>query len=128
MGRLWLPDSIHLQNLARNLRLACRAGRYGNRDHSSPDAGRSPTAAWFCGEQKLRGLEPFRHFGSYGRCEYWSAGPAVRSKSLRNRFDRPYDAAPAGIDSDLLGADFPDAPFDCAVSGATSREIKGGTA
>src|SRR5690242_11912817 len=123
MGRLWLPDSIHLQSLAWNLRLACRAGRYGNRSDCSAGAGRSTAAAWLCGEQKLRGLESFRHFGSYGRCEYRSAGPTVRSKSLRDCFDRPYDAAPAGADSYIPSPDVPDAASDCVVSGATTRQI-----
>src|SRR6266404_8973201 len=65
MGRLWLSDFILLRSLAWNLRLACRARRYGDRGDGSLGAGCSPAPAWLCGGQELRGLEPFRHFGPY---------------------------------------------------------------
>src|SRR5229473_687325 len=123
MGRLWVSDFIHLRSLAWNLRLACRARRYGDRCDCSLGVGCSPASAWFCGGQELRGLEPFRHFGPYRGCEYRGAGPAARSQFLWSCFNGSYDTAAAGAGSDILGADILDTALDCAVSGATSRQI-----
>src|SRR5713101_4355933 len=123
MGRLWVSDFIHLRSLAWNLRLACRARRYGDRCDCSLGVGCSPASAWFCGGQELRGLEPFRHFGPYRGCEYRGAGPAARSQFLWSRFNGSYDTAAVGAGSDILGADILDTAFDGAVSGATSRQI-----
>ena len=52
MGRVWVPDSIHLQNLAWNLCLACRAGRYGDRSDCT-------SSCWlvYCGGLALRQAE-----------------------------------------------------------------------
>src|ERR1700720_550423 len=122
MGRLWVSDFIHLRSLAWNLRLACRARRYGDRCDCSVGVGCSPASAWFCGGQELRGLEPLRHFGPYRGCEYRGAGPAARSQSLWSCFNGSYDTAAAGAGSDILGADILDTAFDCAISGATSRQ------
>ena len=124
MGRLWFSDLVHLRSLAWNLRLACGAGRYGDRRDRSTGAGHSSAPARFCGEQELCGLEPFRHFGPYGGREYRGAGPAARSQFLRSGFNVSYGTAAAGADSDIPGADIPDAALDGAVSGATARPIK----
>src|SRR6266446_3750790 len=123
MGRLWVSDFVHLRSLAWNLRLACGAGRYGDRCDRSIGAGYSPAPTRFCGEQELCGLEPFRHFGPYRGCEYRGAGPAARSQFLWSCFNCSHDTAAAGAGSDILGANILDTAFDCAVSGATSRQI-----
>jgi hypothetical protein len=121
MGRLRVSDFVHLRSLAWNLRLACRAGRYGDRCDSAIGAGCSPAPAWFCGEQELCGMERFRHFGPHRGREYRSARPAARSQFLRSCFNGSYGTAAAG--SDILGADILDTALDCAVSGATSWPI-----
>src|SRR6266852_5482615 len=123
MGRLWVSDFVLLRSLAWNLRLACGAGRYGDRCDCSLGVVRSSAPARFCGEQELCGLEPFRHFGPYRGREYRGAGPAARSQFLRSCFNGSYDTAAAGAGSDILGADILDTALDCAVSGATSRQI-----
>ena len=123
MGRLRVSDFVHLRSLAWNLRLACRAGRYGDRRDSSIGARCSPAPAWFCGEQELCGMERFRHFGPYRGREYRGARPAARSQFLWTCFNGSYDTAAAGAGSDILGADILDTALDCAVSGARSRPI-----
>src|SRR5216684_8934615 len=122
MGRLRVSDFVHLRSLAWNLRLACGAGRHGDWCDRSIGAGCSPAPAWFCGEQELCGLEPFRHFGPHRGREYRCARPAARSQFLRSCFNDSYDTAAAGAGSDILGADILDTALDCAVSGATSRQ------
>jgi hypothetical protein len=47
MGRLWVSDFVHLRSLAWNLRLACRARRYGDRCDCSLGVGCSPASAGF---------------------------------------------------------------------------------
>ena len=121
MGRLWVSDFVHLRSVAWNLRLACGAGRYGDRCHCSIGVVRSPAPARFCGGQELCGLERFGHFGPYRGREYRGARPAARSQLLRSCFNGSYDTAAAGAGSDILGADILDTALDCAVSGATSR-------
>jgi hypothetical protein len=123
MGRLWVSGFIHLRSLARNLRLACRPRRYGDRRDCSLGVVRSPAPARFCGEQELCGLEPFRHFGPYRGREYRGAGPVARSQFLRSCFNGSYDTAAAGAGPDILGADILDTAFGCSVPGATSRQI-----
>src|SRR6266849_2690134 len=118
MGRLWVSGFVHLRSLAWNLRLACGAGRYGDRCDRSIGAGCSPAPAWFCGEQELCGLEPFWHFGPHRGREYRWARRAARSQFLRSCFNGSYDTAAAGAGADIL-----DTALDCAVSGATSRQI-----
>ncbi len=54
---------------------------------------------------------------------YRGARPADRSQSLRSCFDRSYDTAAAGADSNILGANILDTALDCAVSGAAFRQI-----
>src|SRR5882724_7590495 len=80
MGRLWVSDSIHLRSLAWNLRLARRAGRYGDRGDCSIGVVRSLASARFCGGQELHGLEPFGHFGPYRGRKYRGVGSAARSQ------------------------------------------------
>jgi hypothetical protein len=123
MGRLRVSDFVHLRSLAWNLRLACGAGRYGDRCDCSIGVVRSPAPARFCGEQELFGMERFRHFGPHRGREYRGARPAARSQFLRNCFNGSDDTAAAGAGSDILGADILDTALDCAVSGATSRPI-----
>src|SRR5882724_602372 len=122
MGGLWVSDFVLLRSLAWNLRLACGAGRYGDRCDCSIGVVRSPAPAWFCGEQELCGLEPFGHFGPYRGREYRGARPAARPQFLRSCYNGSYDTAAAGAGSDILGADILDTALDCAVSGATSRQ------
>jgi hypothetical protein len=124
MGRLWVFDSVHLRNFAWNLRLACGAGRYGHRCDRPTGVVRSPAPARFCGGQELCGLEHFRYFGPHRGREYRGAHPAAGSQFLRNCFDGSNDTAAAGADSNLFRADILDIALDCAVSGATSRQIK----
>src|SRR5262249_24905285 len=116
MGRLRISDFVQLRSFAWNLRLACGAGRYGDRYDCSLGIGWPPAPAWFCGGQDLRGLEPFRHFGPHRSGEYRGARPAARSQSLWSCFDDSYDTAPAGADSDILSANVLDAAFECTVS------------
>src|SRR5882672_5676164 len=122
MGWLWVSDFVHLWSLAWNFRLACGAGRYGDRCDCSIGVVRSPAPARFCGGQELCGLERFGHFGPYRGCEYRGARPAARSQFLRSCFNDSYDTSAAGAGSDILGADILDTALDCAVSGATSRQ------
>src|SRR5882757_4315400 len=124
MGRLWVSDSIHLRNLAWNLRLACRTRRYGDRRYCSMGVISSPAATRFCGGQEFCGLEPFRHFGPYRGREYRGAGPAARSQSLWSCLNGSHDTAAAGAGSDIFGANILDAALDCAVPSTTSRQIK----
>ena len=84
------------------------------------------TPARLCGGQELCGLERFGHFGPKRGREYRSARPAARSQFLRSCFNGSYDTAAAGAGSDIPGADIPDTALDCAVSGATSRQINKG--
>jgi len=86
-------------------------------------ADRSPAPARFFGEQELGGLERFRHFGPDRGREYRGARPAARPQFLRSCFNGSHDTAAAGAGSDVLGADVLDTALDCAVSGATSRQI-----
>ncbi len=51
------------------------------------------------------------------------ARPADRSQSLRSCFDRSYDTAAAGADSNILGANILDTALDCAVSLVTQSEV-----
>src|ERR1035437_2292492 len=123
MGRLWVSDFVYLRNLAWNLRLACWAGRHGDWGDRSIGAGYSPAPSRFCGEQELCGMEPFRHFGPHRDCEYRGARPAARSQFLRSCYNGSYDTAAAGAGSNIFSANVLDTALDCAVSGATSRQI-----
>src|SRR5579859_1408823 len=123
MGRLWVSDFVYLRSPAWNLRLACGAGRYGDRSDCSTGAGQSSAPAQLCGKQDLCGVEPFRHFGPYRGLKYRSARPIARSEFLRRCFNGSYDTAAAGAGSDIPGADILDTALDCSVSGAASRQI-----
>lgn len=125
--RFWVSRAIHVQNLAWNFRLACRPWRYGDRCDCSVGASWSPAPARLCREQEVRRLEPCRYFGPYRGCEYWGTRPAVRSQSPRSCFDCSHGTAPAGADSGIYGASGFDTASDCAVSGATPRQISKAT-
>lgn len=123
MGRLWVSDAPHVQNLAWNFRLDRRPWRHGDRCDCSGGASWSSAPAWLCGEQEVRRLEPCRHSGPYRGCEYCGACPAVRSQSPRSCFNCSHGTAPARADTCIFRASSRDAAFDCALPGATPPQI-----
>src|SRR5260370_7351935 len=106
MGRLWVYSFVLLRSLAWHLRLACGAGRYGDRRDCSIGAVRSSAPAGFRGEQELCGLEPFGHFGPYRGREYRAARPAACSQFLRRCFNVSFDPPAPSPRSALLVAHY----------------------
>src|SRR5258707_15584982 len=103
MGRIWVSDFVHLQGFAWNLRLACGAGRYGDRCDRPTGAGFPFAPAEFCREQELCRMEPFRYFGPHGGREYRGARPAARASSLRGGYNGSDGTVATAADSCVPG-------------------------